>query len=164
MARGLVTERLGRIAIPGSRVMKTVFRGMRSDADQTRRRKGAGAHGSKDELRALLLSCKSHFVTVLVFSFAVNLLYLAGPLYMLQVYDRVVSSASIVTLVMLTLLLLQFRQWPVPYSFRSQEWLLRLHSKDAGIPYGIALAIGALMIYPETGWMKAVDLARFASH
>ena len=40
----------------------------------------------------------------------------------------------------------------------------RLHSKDTGIPYGIALAIGALMIYPETGWMKAVDLARFAIH
>ena len=61
----------------------------------------------------------------------------------------------------LTLLLLQFRQWPVPYAFRSQEWLLRLHSKDSGIPYGIALAIGALMIYPETGWMRAVDLTRF---
>lgn len=64
----------------------------------------------------------------------------------------------------LTLLLLQFRQWPVPYSFRSQEWLLRLHAKDAGIPYGIALAIGALMIYPETEWMKAIDLARFVGH
>ena len=25
----------------------------------------------------------------------------------------------------------------------------------------LALAIGALMIYPETGWMKAVDLTRF---
>ena len=61
----------------------------------------------------------------------------------------------------LTLLLLQFRQWPVPYALRSQDWLLRLHSKDSGIPYGIALAIGALMIYPETGWMKAVDLTRF---
>ena len=28
----------------------------------------------------------------------------------------------------------------------------------------IALALGALMIYPETDWMKAVDLARFISH
>jgi len=86
--------------------MKSVFRGMRSGADHTKRRKGAGTHRHKDELRALLLSCKSYFVTVMIFSFAVNLLYLAGPLYMLQVYDRVVSSASIVTLVMLTLLLL----------------------------------------------------------
>src|SRR5271154_5536878 len=62
----------------------------------------------------------------------------------------------------LTLLLLQFRQWPLPYPFAGQAWLLRLHAKESGIPYGIALAIGALMIYPETEWIKAVDLARFA--
>jgi prepilin peptidase CpaA len=62
----------------------------------------------------------------------------------------------------LTLLLLQFRQWPLPYPFAGQTWLLRLHAKESGIPYGIALAIGALMIYPETDWIKAVDLAHFA--
>jgi prepilin peptidase CpaA len=64
----------------------------------------------------------------------------------------------------LTLLLLQFRQWPLPALFHSQDWLLRLHGKDTGIPDGIALALGALLIYPETGWIKAVDLARFALH
>ena len=62
----------------------------------------------------------------------------------------------------LTLLLLQFRQWPLPYPLAGQAWLLRLHAKESGIPYGIALAIGALMIYPETEWIKAVDLAHFA--
>ena len=62
----------------------------------------------------------------------------------------------------LTLLLLQFRQWPLPYQFAGQTWLLRLHAKESGIPYGIALAIGALMIYPETEWIKAVDLTSFA--
>jgi prepilin peptidase CpaA len=62
----------------------------------------------------------------------------------------------------LTLLLLQFRQWPLPYALAGQTWLLRLHAKESGIPYGIALAIGALMIYPETEWIKAVDLAHFA--
>ncbi|HEY3680202.1 MAG TPA: prepilin peptidase [Bradyrhizobium sp.] len=62
----------------------------------------------------------------------------------------------------LTLLLLQFRQWPLPYPLTGQTWLLRLHAKESGIPYGIALAIGALMIYPETDWIKAVDLAHFA--
>jgi prepilin peptidase CpaA len=64
----------------------------------------------------------------------------------------------------LTLLMLQFRRWPLPYSLVSQEWLQRLHHKDSGIPYGIALALGALMIYPETEWMKAVDLARLIGH
>jgi len=62
----------------------------------------------------------------------------------------------------LTLMLLQFRQWPLPYMFAGQAWLLKLHAKDSGIPYGIALAIGALTVYPETEWIKAVDLARFA--
>ena len=60
----------------------------------------------------------------------------------------------------LTLLLLQFRQWPIPVVLAGQPWLMRLHAKESGIPYGIALAIGALMIYPETEWMKAVDLGR----
>src|ERR1700742_4237874 len=61
----------------------------------------------------------------------------------------------------LTLLLLQFRQWPLPYALAGQTWLLKLHAKDSGIPYGIALAIGALSIYPETEWIKAVDLTHF---
>ena len=62
----------------------------------------------------------------------------------------------------LTLLLLQFRQWPLPYPLAGQAWLTRLHDKQSGIPYGIALAIGALMVYPETEWIKAVDLAHLA--
>jgi prepilin peptidase CpaA len=61
----------------------------------------------------------------------------------------------------LTVLLIQFRQWPLPYPLASQAWLLRLHAEESGIPYGIALAIGALMIYPETDWVKAVNLAHF---
>jgi prepilin peptidase CpaA len=61
----------------------------------------------------------------------------------------------------LTLLLLQFRQWPLPYQLAGQAWLLKLHAKESGIPYGIALAIGALAVYPETEWIKAVDLTHF---
>jgi len=64
----------------------------------------------------------------------------------------------------LTLLLLQFRQWPLPYPLAGQAWLLKLHAKESGIPYGIALAIGALVVYPETEWIKAVDLTHFVIH
>jgi prepilin peptidase CpaA len=64
----------------------------------------------------------------------------------------------------LTIVLLQMRQWPLPYSLTGQTWLLRLHAKESVIPYCIALAIGALMIYPETEWVKAVDLAHLAIH
>jgi PrtD family type I secretion system ABC transporter len=59
-----------------------------------------------DELGDVLQACRRYFLIALIFSLAINLLYLASPLYMLQVYDRVVSSASEVTLVMLTILLL----------------------------------------------------------
>ncbi len=62
----------------------------------------------------------------------------------------------------LTLLLLQFRQWPLPYMLAGRPWLARLHAKESGIPYGIALAIGALTIYPDTDWIKVVDLSHFA--
>jgi len=64
----------------------------------------------------------------------------------------------------LTLLLLQFRQWPLPYPLAGQAWLLKLHAKESGIPYGIALAIGALVVYPETEWIRAVDLTHFVIH
>lgn len=58
----------------------------------------------------------------------------------------------------LTLLLLEFRRWPLPYALAGQPWLLKLHHKETGIPYGIALAAAALMIYPETSWIRAVSL------
>ena len=47
-----------------------------------------------DELASVVRSCRRYFVTAGIFSLAINLLYLAAPLYMLQVYDRVISSAS----------------------------------------------------------------------
>ncbi|MEM7188476.1 MAG: type I secretion system permease/ATPase [Pseudomonadota bacterium] len=48
--------------------------------------------------------CRSHFRSVAVFSIFVNLLMLTGPLFMLQTYDRVLSSRSEETLVALLLL------------------------------------------------------------
>ncbi len=35
----------------------------------------------------------------------------------------------------LTVLLLQFRQWPLPYPLAGQPWLIKLHAKESGIPY-----------------------------
>ena len=54
----------------------------------------------------------------------------------------------------LTLLVMQFRVLPLPQLLRGQSWAERLHSKDAGVPYGVALAAAALLIYPDTVWMK----------
>src|SRR3954470_13324548 len=44
------------------------------------------------------------FATAIVFSFFINLLAFVGPLYMLQVYDRVLGSRNIGTLVALTMI------------------------------------------------------------
>ena len=51
---------------------------------------------------------------------------------------------------LLTLGLLTFRKMPWRNAFRGQEWLLRLHDQQAGIPYGTALAAGAFAILPYT--------------
>jgi prepilin peptidase CpaA len=56
----------------------------------------------------------------------------------------------------LTLFLLQVRYLPLPKLLAAQPWAVRLHSKDCGIPYGIALAASALVVYPDTIWMRAV--------
>src|SRR5260221_7071498 len=42
----------------------------------------------------------------------------------------------------LTLMLLQFRQWPLSYPFTGQSRLLRLHRNVTGNPYRIALPVG----------------------
>lgn len=58
----------------------------------------------RDEIVQALLGFKKAFRSVGVFSMIINLLMLAGPLYMLQVYDRVLSSRNTYTLVMITLI------------------------------------------------------------
>lgn len=54
------------------------------------------------ELRAARRAQNGLFRTVFLFSALVNLLMLTGPIYMLQVYDRVLGSHSEATLVALT--------------------------------------------------------------
>ncbi len=58
----------------------------------------------------------------------------------------------------LTLMILQFRQYPLHPLLMGQAWADRLHRKEAGVPYGIALAASALIIYPYTVWMNVLSL------
>jgi len=57
-----------------------------------------------EELRAARRQSRKLYWAVGIFSVFANLLMLTGPLYMLQVYDRVLSSRSVETLVALTTL------------------------------------------------------------
>ena len=52
----------------------------------------------------------------------------------------------------LTLSLLLFRMVPLPQSAAGQAWLVRLHHPRTGVPYGIAMAAAALLVYPSTPW------------
>jgi prepilin peptidase CpaA len=57
---------------------------------------------------------------------------------------------------MLTLGLLEFRKLSMPSMLSGKEWAERLHQPGGGVPYGIALAIAALVVYPSTVWMQAM--------
>jgi prepilin peptidase CpaA len=58
---------------------------------------------------------------------------------------------------LLTFGLLKAREYPLPRFASEWPWLQRLHNPVSGIPYGIALAAGALITYPHTDlWRQAV--------
>ncbi|MDP0927109.1 type I secretion system permease/ATPase [Paracoccus onubensis] len=65
---------------------------------------GPGPHNGRKELRDAGFAGFSLLVSVGLFSTVVNLLMLTGPLFMLQVYDRVLSSRSVETLTALFVL------------------------------------------------------------
>jgi prepilin peptidase CpaA len=54
----------------------------------------------------------------------------------------------------LTLMMIRFRLMSLPQVLADQEWVNRLHRPNSGVPYGIALAAAALLIYPDTAWMQ----------
>ena len=54
----------------------------------------------------------------------------------------------------LTIAMIRFRLMPLPAALAEQDWVKRLHKLDGGVPYGIALAAAALLIYPDTTWMQ----------
>jgi prepilin peptidase CpaA len=45
---------------------------------------------------------------------------------------------------------LALRRLPLPALLARQSWILRLHDSHAGIPYGVALAAGVLVVLPGT--------------
>lgn len=59
---------------------------------------------AESELRAAFASCRSAVVGIAVFSGLINLLGLTGSLFMLEVYDRVLPSRSVPTLVGLAII------------------------------------------------------------
>lgn len=59
----------------------------------------------RSEVGNVIHASRRAFIGIAVFSAFINILMLTGPIYMLQVYDRVLVSGSISTLVALTILM-----------------------------------------------------------
>ena len=57
---------------------------------------------------------------------------------------------------LLTLAILVLRRFPLPYFALSWDWVCRLHDRKNGVPYGIALAGSALLVYPHTPIWRAL--------
>jgi ATP-binding cassette subfamily C protein EexD len=60
----------------------------------------------KSDLENALLLCKGAFISAAAFSLLINFLMIVPSIYMMQVYDRVVSTGNLSTLTMLTLIVM----------------------------------------------------------
>ncbi len=55
----------------------------------------------------------------------------------------------------LTLFILAVRRWPLPAALIGVGWVDRLHNSGTGVPYGIALAAAAMLLYANSFIFKA---------
>jgi PrtD family type I secretion system ABC transporter len=79
---------------------------------------GQASAALRSPVAAALSACRRAFYMVALFSGVINVLMLAGSLFMLQVYDRVLPSRSVPTLIALGILLLSL------YAFQGiLEWI-----------------------------------------
>jgi prepilin peptidase CpaA len=56
----------------------------------------------------------------------------------------------------LSFAILQFRTMTLPTFLPNNSWIVRLHSPGSGIPYGVAMASAALVVFPQTRWMTSI--------
>ncbi|HET7255076.1 MAG TPA: hypothetical protein VFJ46_15050 [Xanthobacteraceae bacterium] len=113
-------------------------------------------------LAEALRECRRTFGSVALFSGVVNLLMLAGPLYMLQIYDRVLSSRSVPTLIALSVFLVG------AYAFQGALDLIRsrvvvrsaavLDQRLAQAVHGAVIRLAVASRHPGDGPQPVRDL------
>jgi ATP-binding cassette, subfamily C, bacterial exporter for protease/lipase len=92
----------------------------------------SGVH--EQPLREGLKAARFGYVAAVVLSLAINLLMLTGPLFMLQVYDRVLASRSIPTLIALLVLISVLYAGMAVFEFVRSRVLSRIaHEVDAKV-------------------------------
>ena len=88
---------------------------------------------NSEESRELFLEAfynlKGYFLYATLFSAAINLLMLTPILYMLLVYDRVVSSGSMETLTMLTVLMVMLLMFSGAFEWTRTRLLIAANVK-----------------------------------
>ena len=57
----------------------------------------------------------------------------------------------------LTMGIVMWRKSALPAMLADRRWIMRLHAAGNGVPYGIALAVAGLAIYPDTAVWTAVS-------
>jgi prepilin peptidase CpaA len=56
----------------------------------------------------------------------------------------------------LALVILAYRRFFPATTIPLPAWAIKLHTKGGGIPYGIAIALAGLVMYPSTIWYQAL--------
>ena len=99
----------------------------------------------RSELSQALASCRGAFMSVGIFSGVINILMLTGSIYMMQVYDRVLPSRSVPTLIGLTILIIFLFSLQGLLDFLRQRLLTRvgstLDAELSGRVFGILVTL-----------------------
>lgn len=54
---------------------------------------------------------------------------------------------------LLSLICMKMHSTPLPYSLAGQKWLLNFQSGTAAVPYGVAIGLAGLSVYPYSHWL-----------
>ena len=121
---------------------------------------------SEQPLAGMLRICRRSIVYAAIFSLCINVLMLGLPIYSLQVLDRVISSHSVETLVMLTIIIIiMFIFYGVFMTIRSyllgsiSEWLDTVLApellKDSIIKSSLGISTNASQYQRDLGAIKS---------
>ncbi len=59
---------------------------------------------------------------------------------------------------LLAMVLVVFRRFPLPNALVQINWVVRLHKEDGAVPYGIAIGLAGLLLYPQsTIWVSYME-------
>lgn len=56
---------------------------------------------------------------------------------------------------LLCVAILIYRSVVPPKALLAHAWAMKLHDKKVGVPYGVAIALSALWLFPTTVWVQA---------